>query len=183
MRIAALLTASLPILAACSQEPEVSVRNASVEEVANQVAAATGDDGNFIRPGKWSSKVTVEDLTAPGMPKEFAERMKSTMGAGQAYESCLTEEDARKPKEEFFAGRNNRCRYDHFKMGNGKIDARMNCSQEGATQVMEMAGNYSPETYQMRMSTRTEGAGPAGGMAMRMRVDAKRIGECTKTQA
>lgn len=171
------------ILAACNSEPEVSVRNASVEEVANQVAEATGDEGNFIRPGKWSSTMTIEELAAPGMPPEFAERMKSTMGAGQSAESCLTEEDAKKPNEDFFAGKNNQCRYEYFKMGDGKIDARMNCSQGAATQVMEMNGSYSPDTYRMRMSTTTEGASRTGGMTMKMRIDAKRIGECTRTAA
>ena len=183
MRHAVFISASFLALAACSTEPEVDVENATIEDVANQVAEATDDKGNFIRPGKWSSTMTVEELTAPGMPPEFAERMKSTMGTGQSAESCLTQEEARKPKEEFFAGRNNQCRYDHFKMGDGKIDAKMRCSQGGVSQVMEMDGSYSPNSYAMRMSTRTEGGGPTAGMSMRMRIDAKRVGECTKGEA
>lgn len=171
------------LAAACNKEPEVNVRNASVEEVANQVAAATSDEGNFIKPGKWLSKMTVEELSAPGMPKEFADRMKSAMGQARESESCLTEEEAKKPKEDFFAGRDNQCRYDHFKMGGGKIDAKMRCAQGGTAQVMAMDGSYSPDSYNMRMSTTTEGKGPTGGMTMRMRIDAKRVGECAKTKA
>jgi hypothetical protein len=45
---------------------------------------------------------------------------------------------------------------------------------------MQMAGTYSPESYEMQMSTKSEGGGGAErGMAMRMRVEAHRIGECT----
>ena len=182
--IAALLLASLP-LAACNSEPEVSATNASVEEVAKKVRdAGAGTSAGFIRAGKWSSRVTVEEVTAPGMPAELAERMKSSIGSGQSHESCLTEEEVKRPTEDFFAGKNNSCRYDHFNMGDGKIDAKMRCAQGGMNQVMEMAGTYSPDSYRMRMSTATEGGGgPAEGMSMRMRVDARRVGACDGKEA
>ena len=43
------------MLAACNNDPEVSAKNASVEEVADKVADA-GGTGNFVRPGKWESR-------------------------------------------------------------------------------------------------------------------------------
>ncbi|MEO5972814.1 MAG: DUF3617 domain-containing protein [Sphingomicrobium sp.] len=180
----ALIACALP-LAACDSQPEVSATNASVEEVAEKVAEA-GAGTNFIRAGKWSSTVTMEEVSAPGMPPELAERMKGATGAGagKTYESCLTEEEAKRPKEDFFAGKNNQCRYDHFTMGDGKIDAKMRCAQGGMNQVMEMAGTYSPERYQMRMATKMEGTGgPIEGMTMKMRVDAQRIGACDAKKA
>jgi len=65
-------------------------------------------------------------------------------------------------------------------MGGGKIDAAMRCGDKEATQVMQMAGTYSPDSYQMQTSMKMErGAGPAGGMSMTMRVEAKRVGECS----
>jgi MFS family permease len=68
-------------------------------------------------------------------------------------------------------------------MGGGTTDARMRCAQGGATQIMAMQGTYSPESYQMVMSTSLEGAPePAGGMTMRMRVEARRVGECRPNQ-
>lgn len=174
----AILVSILAPLTACGSEPDVDARNASVEEVADQVRQASGSD-RFIRPGKWLSTVTFEEMTAPGMPPGAEEQMKSMMGAGQSYESCLTEEQVARPDEDFFAGSNNQCRYDHFTMGGGKIDARMRCGEGDISQVMAMDGTYSPDSYQMRMTTSLEGAPePASGMTMRMRVDAKRVGEC-----
>ena len=177
------LLACLAPLAGCGSEPEVDARNASVEEVAEQVSSAAGNGQFVVRPGKWQSQVTIEQIEMPGMPAEMAERMKGMMAENQQrnFESCLTEEEARKPKEGFFAGSNNNCRYDHFTMSGGKIDARMRCEQQGVTQVMAMQGTYSPDSYQMRMSTSTEGG--AQGMTMRMRVDSKRVGPCTETAA
>lgn len=176
-RIFLLLAAAVPI-AACSQEPGVDARNASVEEVAEQVRQA-GDGESFIRPGKWLSTVTFEEMTAPGMPPEAAEQMRRMMGEGRQYESCLTEEQVQRPSEDFFAQNNEQCRYEHFTMRGGNIDARMRCDQGEVSQVMEMDGSYSPDAYQMRMTTSFEGAPePAGDMQMRMRVDAERVGEC-----
>lgn len=181
MRHAAFLLACALPVAACNKQPELKATNASVAEVSQKLRAASAD-GSFVRPGLWQSKVTIEQLAMPGMPPEMALRMKDTMAQHQSHESesCLTESDVKRPKEDFFAGKNNQCRYDHFTMGGGKIDALMHCGKGGTGQTMQMAGTYSPESYQMQMSTKVEGAGPAEhGMAMRMRVEAHRVGECT----
>lgn len=184
MRLAFLIAAIAPLAACDSGGPEIEARNASVEEVAEKVEKARADE-QFVRPGKWQSKVTIEQLEMPGMPTEMAAQMKAMMARHQerTSESCLTAEEAKRPREDFFAGKDNNCRYDHFTMSGGKIDAKMRCAgQGGMSQVMEMAGSYSPDSYQMRMSTRTEGAG-APGMNMRLRVASTRIGECDGKKA
>ena len=181
----AILLISLAVpLAACESEPDVDVRNASVEEVANEVADASKGEEFFVRPGKWQSSMTFEEFSAPNMPPQVAEQMKQSMTGGQSFENCLAPGDARRPSEDFFTGADKSCRYDHFRMGGGKIDAKMRCSQGDTSQEMEMAGTYSPESYTMRMTTTMKGMpGPAGEMRMRMRVDAKRVGECTEDKA
>lgn len=183
MRSIVLLLVAAVSLAGCEREPGVEARNASVEEVADQVRQA-GNGEQFIRPGRWVSTVTFEEMTAPGMPPDAAEQMRRMMGEGQRYESCLTEEQVARPSEDFFAGRNNQCRYEHFKMKGGSIDARMRCAQGEISQVMEMEGSYSPDSYEMRMTTSFEGAPePASEMRMRMRVEAQRAGECDGTES
>lgn len=166
--------------AACSSEPKVAVENATVGQLANEVAEA-GGTGSFVRPGRWESKLTFLDMSMPGMPPEVAQQMKGMGGRAEAHVSCLTAQEANRPKEDFFAGSDQGCRYDHFTMGSGKIDAKMNCTSAGATQVMEMAGTYSSDAYSMTMSS-TGGAGPTEGMKMKMRVDARRVGECDGTE-
>lgn len=169
----------LALAAACTSEPEVDATNASVAEVAEQVRDAAGDD-RFIQPGRWVSTVRFEAIEAPGMPEGAARQMQGMMGDGRSVESCLTEEQARRPGEDFFAGPgSDQCRYDHFAMKDGTIDAQMRCSQNGVTQVMDMDGTYAPDRYAMRVQTRLEGApAPASGMTMRMRIEARRTGEC-----
>ena len=117
----------------------------------------------------------------PGMPPEAAAQMKAAMAKNGSHEftTCLTEEDVKQPKGKFFTG-NDQCRYDHFNMSGGKIDAAMSCKAEGAgTQVMTMTGTYSPESYSMQMSMKADGMpGPTSGMTMKMQVDSKRLGAC-----
>lgn len=169
-------------LGACNKSPKVDAKNATPAEVAQQVRES-GADQSMVRPGLWESKVTVEKFEVPGMPPEMASRMKTMMAENQPhnFQTCLTAEDVKRPKEDFFAGKNNECRYDHFTMGGGKIDAAMHC---GKGQAMQMAGTYSPDSYQMQTSMTASGdkGDEPGGMRMQMRVEAHRVGECSAKQ-
>jgi hypothetical protein len=178
MRCTTLFLACTLPLTACNNGPQIRADNASVEDVAEQVADAGGSEV-FVRPGKWESRVHIEKFDLPGAPPEAKTAMRGMHDKAMVSESCLTPEEAKRPKEDFFAGKNKNCRYDHFTMGNGKIDAVMKCTGEGLAQTMAMKGTYSPDAYQMRMSMKADaGVGPPGGMTMTMRVDAKRVGEC-----
>ena len=182
------LTLPLALLAACDSGPDVDMTNASVAEVANQVresdSGLTAGDG-FIRAGLWSTKVTLAEVDIPGMPPEFKQRMAETMSRTGETRTCLSAADVKKPKEDFFAGDARNCRYDHFRMGGGKIDARMRCQAEGMSQLMEMSGSYSPDSYKMSMTTRAEGpqTEQVGAMTMKMNVESTRVGDCTPEQA
>ncbi len=180
------LTLSI-LLAACDSSPEVDVRDANASQVGEALAeSGLADEGFQVRPGNWESKVAIEEMQIPGMPASMQEQMKSTFAQHQpaSFTSCLTPEEAKNPKEDFFAGKDNNCRYDHFKMGDGKIDAKMRCDAGEAVQSMEMAGTYSPDTYSMTMtSVRTGEPGPGGEVRMKMRMDAKRVGECDPKSA
>ena len=168
-------------LAACNNGPDIQEENASVAEVANKVADAGGAT-QFVRPGRWESTVTIEEMSIPGMPAEAAAQIGGMQGQEQTSVSCLTEAEAKRPKEDFFAGNNKSCRYDRFTMADGKIDAVMQCANEGGTQTMTMRGNYSPTTYNMTMAMQGDGAAVAG-MAMKMRVEARHRGQCTGDEA
>jgi hypothetical protein len=173
----------LALLCACDSGPEVDLKDANATEVGEAVARSgiAGGDAFQVRPGQWESKVAIEEMEIPGMPASMQEQMKSTFAQHQpaSFTSCLTPEEAKKPKADFFAGKDNNCRYDHFRMGDGKIDAKMRCDAGEAVQAMEMAGTYSPDSYTMTItSVRTGEPGPGGEVRMKMRMDAKRVGDC-----
>jgi hypothetical protein len=174
----------LPLLiAGCRNEPEVQADNASVAEVAQKVREAGGSDA-FVRAGKWQSQVRITSFEMPGAPPELASAMKSMHQKTQVATTCLTSEQASRPKEDFFAGAGKDCRYHHFDMSGGKIDAMMQCTQQGMAQTMIMKGTYGPDDYRMQMSVKADpGVGPQGGMVMNMEVDANRVGECDAKQS
>lgn len=183
MRTAVFLIAAVAAVAACNKSPEVHETNASIAQVQNAVRES-GASEQFINPGKWQSKVTIESINVPGMPSEIAQRMKQTIAQVRGFESCLTKEDVKQPKEDFFTGKNDQCRYDHFTMSGGKIDAVMRCEEGNGTQVMRMAGTYSPDSYQMRMAMEHEGGkADEAALAMKMRVEAHRVGQCTGNES
>lgn len=176
---ALLLAAALP-LAGCNSDPQVTAQNASAEEVARKVEAS-GASTNVFNPGLWQSTVTLEEMSIPGLPPEAAAQMSGVQGQAQVSEQCLTAEQAKRPKEDFFGGRDN-CRYERFTMGNGKIEAVMNCSEGRTSQKMTMAGTYDSDSYQVQMAMRAEGGGETDAMGLKMRIDAKRTGECAGKQ-
>ena len=125
----------LLFLAACDKSPKVEAENASIEEVAGKVRAANAGSAMIVNPGQWESTVELESVDVPGMPPEFAAQMKKTMArVATGHKTCLTKEQAMKPKEDFFAGANSNCRYDKFSMDDGKMTGTMRCtSPQGGT--------------------------------------------------
>ncbi|MFL6758462.1 DUF3617 domain-containing protein [Sphingomonas sp.] len=179
MKYGLCVAVSVLCLAGCNKGPTVELKNASGNQVSNAVTrSGVMTSGSMIEPGLWQSKVTVLEMNVPGMPPQYAEKMKQSMAEhrNEGRKHCVTEADVKKPKEDFF-GADKSCRYGHFTMGGGKIDIQMVCREENMTQTTNMAGTYTPTSYSMDMSS--NGSGPQNGMTMKMHIDAQRVGECT----
>ena len=179
MKHSLVLIACTATLTACNKGPDINVKNASVGEVAEKVRAATGNE-SLVEPGKWETKITLLDIDVPGMPPQMAQQMKQTMAKFQehGYTSCLTEADVQRPKEDFFAGKNRNCRYDHFTMSGGKIDATLHCTGK-SSMTMSINGTYSREAYEATMAMDVAGGPDGKGMKMRSRSVSHRIGQCS----
>ena len=180
MKHSLVLLAFTLALVACDKSPDVNVKNASAGEVAEKVRQASGS-GALIEPGKWQTKISVLNVEVPGMPPQAAQQMKQMMTKAQAhtYDTCLTEADVKRPKEDFFAGESNDCRYDHFTMSGGKIDAALRCdAKSSGTMTMTINGTYSSDSYEATMAMDMS-RGSEGGMKIRSRSESHRVGECT----
>ena len=175
-----LLLACFVSLAACGSSDTVEMTNASAGEVAKEMKKT---DVSFVNPGKWQQTASLLEMEMPGMPPQVAEAMKKAVGTSQVHETCLTKEQAKHPKEDFFTGAEKNCRYEHFKWGDGKVDMKLVCTESQATKTMEMTGTYEPDSYQMAMAMTGQGAKPGQTMSVKMKVDAKRVGECDANQS
>lgn len=180
MRLPSVVLVALA-LTACNQGPTVSAKNATVEEVAEQVKDAGGTV--TMEPGEWVTEARLDSLEIPGMPPQAAEQMKAMMAkqvSGHKY--CLTKEQAEKPAEDFFSGQKSGCRYDDFQMAGGKVSGTMRCGQGGPSQTIAFQGSYTPTEYQMSMNSTVDN-GPRGSMKMAMSMNSKRIGDCAAEDA
>lgn len=172
--VSAIALAAMLALAGCGEQKTVDVKNESVAGVAAKVT----DAGLRFLPGRWESRVKFGKLDIPDMPPEVAKMMEKSMVEERSFTSCLTKEDAEKPGSRFFGQENDKCKYDSFTMGGGRIDAKLSCSAPDGPQEMTMNGVYTPETYAMTMSIKgNHGGGKVMNMTMSM--TAKRAGECT----
>jgi hypothetical protein len=183
MKRSAVIIACAALLAGCSKGPEVHERNASVEQVANAVSRSAAASDLFLKAGEWKVDATVEEMSIPGLPPQGQSQMKQVMSqrGNSSYQYCLTPEQAKKPGGKFFnrqADRN--CRYDHFTMAGGKIDAVMRCAAPTGSMEMMINGTYSPDSYSTNVSMNMQGGEK---MTMKMRSEAHRIGECTPEDA
>jgi len=166
----------LAVLAGCDKG-DVQMKNASVNDVGE--AMRKHGDEKFIDPGKWQQTVTLVTMDAPGMPKEAQDAMQRAMSTSQVNEVCLSPEDAKSPREDFFTGKDESCKYEHFNWGSGKVDLKLLCNHPNARQQMTLAGTYAPKSYSMTMTMANEGRRPEERMKMTMKVDAKNVGPCS----
>lgn len=164
-------------LAGCDRH-EVNEVNASVGDVANAVAESNIEAR--LKPGRWQASATLIDLDAPNLPPQAKAMMKKQMeSAASSVSICLKPEDINKPGAQFFGQDNPNCRFDHYKMGGGKIDAKMRCAApSGGSSEMTMNGLYNPTHYEMEVASTATHQGPAP-MTMRMKMVSDWVGECT----
>jgi hypothetical protein len=166
-------------LSACNSGPSVEATNASAQEVAEKVVASGA--APRMSPGRWEGSMTITDMQIPGMPPQAAAKMKGAMATAHSFANCLTKEEAEKPAADFFSGGNKDCRYEHFSMANGRLDAKMQCKTAGMTVDATMVGKFSSDNFQLTMTSKSAGAAgqPMTAHTMTMKMDARRNGECT----
>lgn len=177
-----LLTAATLTLAGCGSD-EVSLTNASPEEVAKEVAKSGGAAG--FNPGQWETTVETLDIEIPGLPAQMKDQMAEVMKKTQTASSCITPEEANSPPAEILAASEGRCRYETFKMGGGKMDGTLKCSGEGmmGEMTMKITGTFDDDSFVI--DNEVDATAPNGGPAMKIksRSTGKRTGECTATKA
>lgn len=175
MRLA--LLAPVLVLAACDSGPEMSVENATPEEVAAKMKES-GVATDLRKPGRWKYTTTIVDVQSPSMPAEMLEQMRTMMGNGQTMERCVTQDEI--DKVDAFVGQNDsNCTFEKYEVGGGTVSGKARCEQGGMKQVMTMDGSYTPSSSDMTITSEMSGGpGPAGDVKMKMNIKSERVGDC-----
>ncbi|MBX3595745.1 DUF3617 domain-containing protein [Sphingomonas sp.] len=182
MRRTVIVTTAALALAACGGS-EVSITNASPEEVAKKVDEAGGAG---FKPGEWETTVETVSVDIPGLDGPMEEQMRQIMlKKKQVGRHCVTPEQAKSPSAEVLANSQGRCTYETFRMAGGKIDGTLVCaSQEmGGKMTMRMSGSFTGTSF--AIDNAMESPAPNGGPAMKItaRTTGKRIGDCPAAKA
>lgn len=159
---------------------EVSLTNASVEEVGRQISAARQVR---FQPGEWETRVEVLDIQLAGVPEGAAARLGQALKAQaqSATRHCLTAEDANKPQAEMLTGGvNNRCRFRRFSMSDGRMQGKLVCAggPGGGEMTIETDGRFTATSFAMQSALQTGSGGAAPAMTMKMQVNGRRLGAC-----
>ena len=151
-------------LAGCGSSDNVTAKNASVEEVAREVAKSDLKPN----PGRWETSVTVDGKAMPG-----------PAAAQGPMATCLTPADVDKMGEAMMQKPMESCRYESFEMAGGKVNGVMACSppgMDGGTMRMTMDGAYTADTYEVDMTTTISMGGSS--RSNKMRITSRRVGAC-----
>ena len=173
MKTCLILGVAALALAACGQSGGGNESSPAGGGSASGSASASGVN---LQPGEWEMKTEVVNVSAEGLPAGIAEGMKAQ--ASSTTKTCMTPEEAKGPKGDIFAGKDSNCKSEGFSWSGGKIKGKTVCTAGGGSgkTEMEMEGTYSAQNIDMTMKSKTDLAGKA--MTMEMRVQGRRVGEC-----
>ncbi|TKD52821.1 DUF3617 domain-containing protein [Sphingomonas baiyangensis] len=161
---------------------EISLRNASVGEVAEQTEAAGGLGAAAFSPGEWETRVQVTDAQIAGMPPAMVDQMRKQLITVRTSSSCMTPDEATRPNETMFSGTDRgNCRFDRYDMANGRIAAAMTCMAMADQPAMTatMQGRYDATSFDIDNRLEVTNVAGAESLTMAARVTGKRLGDCT----
>lgn len=129
-----------------------------------------------LAPGLWEETL-VFALDSVNGSEQMAQHMASALPNPQPQRACYTDADLAQPQTLFLAGAEQACRFNHFTMNGGRIEAAGECSDgHGQTMKVSGTGTYTAAGYDFSFT----GTGQTGNLALafRGRDSGRRIGAC-----
>lgn len=165
------------LLAGCDWGSSVDLRNESGSVVAAQIRRVAAEQG-FAQPGRWVTSITLKQVDVTGMPEAALAHLKKGVGKPKQAEICLRPEDIQRGG--FYVGEENAaCRYERFRMGQGRIEGSLRCADQMGTRAMAMSGSYGPSRYDLVLVTDAQSKQAGQGKAsVTMAMEAHRTGPC-----
>lgn len=164
--------AALAALAACGGGGSDAGNKASAAEGGSSGGGSAA--GAAMQAGLWEITTTVSRMSAPGMPAGA----NMPMPPPTTVRSCLTEQQAAQPGAGFFtgSGEGQGCSYESNNISGGRVQATVQCAQQGSTMRSTMTGSFSATGFDVAQQVRTSAQGMA--MEMESRTVGRRVGDC-----
>jgi len=160
-----LLLVTVLALAACNKDK-------AADDNAIEVKEAAPDQ---IQPGLYSQATTLVDLKDSSLEYEQAAAAANAIGTTQTAERCVTPEMVDNPEKLFREDTDPNCKIERSSWSGGKIDFAMTCpeSDDQLGGSVTLTGKYDRQEYHFELAVTGTGED-----RMKMRVDAKRLGDC-----
>jgi uncharacterized protein YceK len=179
MRTSLLSLAALALLSGCGSKEEVSLKDATPEEVAKAGKGATQ-----LNPGQWETVIKIVSVELPasvGANPAMAKGMTDSMvGKEQKSSQCISKAQSEQPPAEMLAGASGgeNCKFETFDIKGGTLSLKLACGKvgEAGAMVMTSSGPYGGDGY--TLDTNMTMASPVGEMKIKATNSAKRVGEC-----
>lgn len=160
------LAIGLLLLAACRKDeapPEANVAQPAVPRP--------------IEPGLYRQATSLLELKDPTLSAEQAAAAAKAVGSTQTADRCVTPEMIANPKAIAMSSVDEGCTIQRSLWEGGKIDIALTCpeSEDSSAGTMQLTGTYDAYRYAIAMLMNGQ-----QGEVMRMKVDAKRLGDCPK---
>ena len=167
MKMKALIAGTLALAACGRDEPAPDANNAAAQAPA-PVAAQ-------IQPGLYRQATTLLEMNDPSLSKAEADAAAKVIGQTQSEDRCVTPDMVSDPKELIKSDIAEDCTMQRSVWDEGKIDIALSCpGKEGVTgSQLALTGTYAADAYSIDM-----GMTGHAGEVVRMKVDAKRLGDC-----
>ena len=166
MKSHALVVAALA-LAACGKQ--------EADSAANNAAGAPAAPAAQIEPGLYRQATTLLELTDPTLSKAEADAAAKAIGTTQSEDRCVTPDMVSDPKALIESDIAEGCQMQRSVWDEGKIDIALTCPKADSSTGGKLAltGDYAADSYAIAMNMQGK-----DGEVMRMKVEAKRIGDC-----
>ena len=167
MKMKAAILGTLALAACGRDEPAPEANNAVAE--APIVAAAQ------IEPGLYRQATTLLEMKDPTLAGAEAEAAAKAIGMTQSEDRCVTPDMVNDPKELIKSDIAEDCTMQRSVWDEGKIDIALSCpkSDDLSGGNLALTGTYAADNYSIAMSMQGN-----DGEVVRMKVDAKRLGDC-----
>lgn len=149
----------------------------SKSDNANEATAAPAVPVEPIQPGLYRQATTLLEIKDPALSGAEAEAAAKAIGTTQTADRCVTPEMIANPGKMISQNAAKGCTVKKSVWDGGKIDIAMTCPEtaDNAGEAMSLNGTYDASSYKMNMATTGN-----NGEVMRMKVEAKRLGDCAK---
>ncbi len=141
---------------------------------ANNVAQAEAPPASIVA-GLYRQATTLVELKDSSLSAAEAEAAAKAVGTTQTAERCVTPEMVADPQTLVREEVDPQCKVGRSQWKDGRIDFAMACPEndelEGGS--FQLAGTYGRDSYSFELN-----ASGSGDDIMRMRVEAKRLGDC-----